>query len=405
MHHKNAVIIGAGVAGLASAIRLAVQGYNVQVHERNTYPGGKLNAFEKEGFHFDTGPSLFTQPENIEELFELAGEPIDKYFSYQRLDVACKYFFENGKVVQAFSNPAQFATELHEQLKEEPARLTRYLHSADKLYRNIGKIFLDHSLHKRRTWFNGRVVKALATVRTNYLFGSLHKHNRRNFLTPEATQIFDRFATYNGSDPFRAPAMLSMIPHLEHNQGTYYPRGGMISITNALFHLAKAKGVQFYFDSPVQRIIHHENRVEGVVIKDTNVPADIVISNADVYFTYKDLLKDQFRVKKVLKQERSSSAIVFYWGVNKTFPELQLHNIFFSADYKSEFDNIFRSKTLFDDPTVYVNITAKSESTQAPADKENWFVMVNAPANYGQDWNQLKQDLRLAVIKKLNRML
>src|SRR5437868_2995814 len=94
----------------------------------------------------------------------------------------------------------------------------------------------------------------------------------RNFLTPEATQIFDRFATYNGSDPFRAPAMLSMIPHLEHNQGTYYPRGGMISITNALFHLAKAKGVQFYFDSPVQRIIHHENRVEGVVIKDTNVP-------------------------------------------------------------------------------------------------------------------------------------
>ena len=97
MHHKNAVIIGAGVAGLASAIRLAVQGYNVQVHERNTYPGGKLNAFEKEGFHFDTGPSLFTQPENIEELFELAGEPIDKYFSYQRLDVACKYFFENGK--------------------------------------------------------------------------------------------------------------------------------------------------------------------------------------------------------------------------------------------------------------------------------------------------------------------
>ena len=106
MQNKKAIIIGSGVAGLAAAIRLSVQGFNVSVYEKNDHPGGKMHAFKKDGFCFDAGPSLFTQPQNIEELFKLAGEPIEKYFSYQPVDIACKYFFENGKTVQAFTNAA-----------------------------------------------------------------------------------------------------------------------------------------------------------------------------------------------------------------------------------------------------------------------------------------------------------
>lgn len=405
MKSKSAIIIGSGVAGMATAIRLAVQGYKVKVYEKNTSPGGKLSAFEKDGYLFDAGPSLFTEPQNIEELFELAGESIEDYFLYESVEIACTYFYENGKTIKAYTNAALFAEELREKVSEDPKHIIKYLKRSEKAYNNIGIVFLGHSLQKRKTWFNKRVIKALLTLRFSYLFQTLNKHNQSQFSVPETVQLFNRFATYNGSDPYKAPGMLSLIPNLEHNQGTFYPMGGMISIADALYRLAIAKGVQFYFNTPVQRIIHHEGKICGVVANDENISADIVVSNADVLYTYKYMLNDPPRAKKILKHERSSSAIVFFWGVKRTFPQLQLHNIFFSADYKNEFDNIFNKKNLSTDPTVYVNITSKMEPAAAPGNCENWFVMVNAPANTGQDWDKLKKELRLNIISKLNRML
>ena len=405
MQNKKAIIIGSGVAGLAVAIRLRLQGFDVAVYEKNNYPGGKLHAFKKDGFCFDAGPSLFTQPQNIEELFSLAGDPIENYFFYQPVAVACKYFYENGKTVQAFADTKAFAEELQQQLNEKPEAVTDYLQQSEKLYGKIGTIFLNHSLHKTKTWLHKRVFKALAVVKFAHLFKSLHQYNKNYFSSPEAIQLFNRFATYNGSNPYKAPGMLSLIPHLEMNQGAFYPKGGMISITNALYNLAKDKGVQFYFNSPVQRIIHTEGKARGVVVNNENIEADIIVSNGDVYFTYKNLLNNPAKAKDILKQERSSSAVIFYWGINKIFPQLQLHNIFFSSDYKKEFDNIFIHKKNFGDPTVYINITSKMEKTMAPAGNENWFVMVNVPANIGQDWEAAKQQLKESVIKKLSHML
>ena len=179
----------------------------------------------------------------------------------------------------------------------------------------------------------------------------------------------------------------------------------MISITNALYKLAIKKGVRFFFNSPVQEIIQHDAVAKGVVVSNENIIADIVVSNVDVYFTYKNLLSNNNKAKKILRQERSSSAIIFYWGINKSFPQLQLHNIFFSKEYKTEFDTIFTHKKISSDPTVYINITSKIESSMCPEGKENWFVMVNVPANTGQNWNQLKVNLRSDILSKLSRML
>lgn len=405
MHSKKAIIIGSGVGGMATAIRLAVQGFAVAVYDKNNVPGGKLSSFEKDGFKFDAGPSLFTQPENIEELFELAGESIKDYFTYTPVDIACKYFYENGKIVTAYTNTKLFVEELHNQLGEPAEKVSAYLEQSKKVYENIGTVFLNNSLHKRNTWLNKRIIKAIKTLRFTYLFKTLNEHNSKVFSSKETVQLFNRFATYNGSNPYKAPAMLSLIPHLEQNQGTFYPKGGMISITNALYALAKKVGVQFYFGLAVQRIIEVESIVKGVVVNDKNILADVVVSNADVYFTYKNLLADTIKATKVLKQERSSSAVIFYWGINKSFAQLQLHNIFFSENYKREFDDIFNTKSLSADPTVYINITAKMEGNQSPEGKENWFVMVNAPANTGQDWAQLKVTLRNNVLHKLSRML
>jgi phytoene desaturase len=405
MTAQKAIIIGSGVAGLAAAIRLAVEGMQVSVYERNASPGGKISHFEKEGFRFDAGPSLFTQPQNIEALFALAGEPIGEYFTYRPVDMSCKYFYGNGKVINAYADKTKFAAELETKAGEKKGALEKYLGRSAKLYNHIGAVFLDHSLHKTSTWLHPRIIRALRSVRLPYLFSSLAAYNKNNFTSDEAIQLFNRYATYNGSDPYQAPGMLSLIPHLEQNEGTFYPDGGMISIAHALYRLAVKKGVQFYFNTPVERIIHTEGKIHGVVAGNSNVPATVVVSNADVYFTFKELLGHQAKAKKLLKQERSSSALIFYWGINRAEPRLGLHNIFFTNDYRHEFDCIFKKGQLSRDPTIYINITSKMEHGHAPAGKENWFVMINAPGNTGQDWEKLKRQARQNIIEKLNRML
>ncbi|NCI45398.1 1-hydroxycarotenoid 3,4-desaturase CrtD [Sediminibacterium soli] len=405
-HSPRAVIIGAGIAGIASAIRLVMQGMAVTVFEKNDHPGGKIHAFERNGYHFDAGPSLFTMPENIEELFALAGEPIQDYFRYEKLPVTCRYVYEDGSVINAYADKERLAAEIAEKTGESPQALASYLEASASIFQHIGDIFINHSLHKRSTLLKAPVAKALLKTKWSYLFHSLDRYNRHAFRHPALVQLFNRFATYNGSDPYRAPGMLGLIPHLEFNSGVYYPRGGMVSIATALHQLALRKGVQFHFGTPVQRIICHERKARGVVVNNENIMCDLVVSNLDVYFTYGRLLNDGLMAQKLLRQERSSSALIFYWGINRSFPELQLHNIFFSGDYAKEFRHIFGLQQPYADPTVYVNITAKQEpGVQAPGGRENWFVMVNAPANRGQNWPVFRQQYRASVIGKLNRLL
>lgn len=402
MPEKKIIVIGSGIAGLAIATRLAVKGFSVEVYEKNAVAGGKLSMLEKDGYRFDLGPSLFTQPHLIEELFTAAGEDISAYFSYKSVPVACQYFFANGKRLTAYSSPKLFEKELREVLLEGDNKLGKYLSASRNVYKKIASVFLNFSLHKKSTWLHARTIKAISALRPALLLSTLNHYNSKKFTSAEAVQVFNRYATYNGSNPFKAPAMLSVIPHLEYNEGTWYPQGGMISIARALYELAVKKGVKFHFNTVVQRIIHREGKVYGVVVNGSNIHADAVVSNADVYFTYKNLLLQPDKAKKVLKQERSSSALIFYWGITKKFEELQLHNIFFSGDYKKEFEYIFDKKQLQPDPTVYVNITSKEEDYHAPKGCENWFVMINVAANTGQDWEAIKNKARELVIKKIN---
>ena len=405
-HAKKAIVVGAGIAGMAASIRLAVQGYEVDLFEKNDYPGGKLSQFSIDGYLFDAGPSLFTQPDNLKALFDLAGESMKDYFQYQSMPISFKYFYEDGTIVNAYTDNGKLAAEMEEKLGESPSKVLDYLNDSKHLYEHIASIFLNHSLHKKATLFQSKVFKAIKTLKWKYLFRSMHQVNGGYFSNPKTVQLFNRYATYNGSNPYKAPGMLSLIPHLELNEGTFYPKGGMISITNALYQLALKKGVRFHFNAPVQRIIQQDRLVRGVVVEGQNIFANLVVSNMDVFFTYQKLLGDARMANQVLKQERSSSAFIFYWGIKSEFPQLELHNIFFSTDYAAEFKAIFQTGSMYTDPTVYVNITSKCEpGLQAPNGKENWFVMVNCPANKGQDWKALQQKARAAVIAKLNRIL
>jgi phytoene desaturase len=284
-------------------------------------------------------------------------------------------------------------------------QLQDYLARAEKKYNRTVSIFLEQSLHKWRTYLNKATLEGIFHLFSYELDTTLHKVNTRRLKEPHLVQFYDRFATYNGSNPYQTPGMMTLIQHLEQHYGTFVPEKGMVEITNSLIALAERKGVQFHYKSAVDEIIVEGKTAVGIQTNGTTHNADVVVSNMDVVPTYRHLMPDQQAPEKSLRQERSSSAVIFYWGINRSFPELDLHNIFFSEDYKAEFDGLFTDKTLADDPTVYVNITAKDVQGDAPVGKENWFVMINAPHDVGQDWGALSQELRRRVLDKLNRNL
>lgn len=398
-------IIGAGVGGLASAIRFANAGHQVSIFEANSHPGGKINNLSLGEFRWDMGPSVFTAPQYIEDLYKLCGKDFSE-FKFKRLDNTFNYFFNDGV---RFSIPADKKAMLdvfENELGEDREIVEKYLQKARINYKRISPLFIEKSLHRFQHLFTCDLLKALARLPKYKLNSTMDKENNSTFKNDKTVQLFNRYATYNGSSPFKSPAMLNMIQHLELNEGVFLPEKGMVQIAQSLYNLAIDQGATFYFNEKVNSIETGNNTVKGIKTDQRSEDFDVVVSNMDVVFTYEKLLSNTTpKPKRTLNQERSSSAIVFYWGINGSFPELDVHNMFFSSDYKNEFKQIFESKTLSNDPSIYVHITSKEKTEDAPKGKENWFVMVNTPINEGQDWKTIVQKTRLNLIQKLNKQL
>ncbi|WP_143959527.1 1-hydroxycarotenoid 3,4-desaturase CrtD [Litoribacter populi] len=402
---KKTIVIGSGIAGLAAAIRLQTKGYQVTVFEANSHPGGKLSEFHLGGYRFDFGPSLFTLPEEVDELFRITGRDPKDHFEYVRLPVNCHYFWEDGQKLHAHSNTSQFAEEVETKLGEPASLVKEKLKHSAYLYDRLAPLFMHRSLHKASTWANTDALKSYLQLNKLGLFDTMHGANAKQFKNPKLIQLFNRYATYNGSNPYQTPATLNIIPHLEFNRGAYFPKKGMYDITASLFKLASEIGVEFKFNSKVEEVLVKEGKAVGVKVGGDAYFADIVVNNMDMVNAYKTILKDQKQPKKLLNQPKSSSALIFYWGIKQHFPELNLHNILFSQDYKEEFNHIFNRKTISEDPTVYINITSVYKQDDAPKDSMNWFTMINVPNNQGQDWDSLILEARKNIIKKINRTL
>ena len=402
---KSAIIIGAGIGGIATSIRLANKGYQVQVFESTEKPGGKLNEFKLGDYRFDFGPSLFTLPDLVLELFEISGKNYKDYFEFQKMDLACQYFWEDKVRLKAWSDQEKFAKEAGKVLGINEKNLKKYLKSNERIYKLTSPLFLERSLHSIKGLFSIASLKAGLNFHRMNIFTSMSRVNKRKLKNPKLVQLFNRMATYNGSSPYKAPGILNIISSLEHGSGVYFPEGGMYSITKSLVRLAEELGVKFCYNEKVTEILHKEKSIKGVKTSRNEYFSDIVVSNSDIVPTYRYLLPKIREPKRIFESERSSSAIVFYWGIDQKFDELELHNIFFSDHYETEFDHLFNKKEMFADPTVYVHVSTKAEPKDAPVGKETWFVMVNAPANYGQDWDNMISSTRENVLKKLERNL
>lgn len=405
MKNKTAFIIGSGIAGIAASIRLRLKGYRVTVFEANSYPGGKLTERRKHGYRWDAGPSLFTMPHYVDELFELAGKNPRDHFNYIKTDESCRYFWDDHTQLIAWDEQEKFAQEAAQSLQTDKKSVIDRLQSSAFMYETAGRIFLEKPLNRASTWLSKDVGKALTRLHKLAVFRSMHADNKRMLQHPKLVQLFDRYATYNGSDPYRAPGILNIIPHLEHNIGTYLPVKGMHAITESLVSLARELGVDFHFNESVEKILVHNKKACGVRTKTKSYNADLVVSNMDITPTYRKLLKGEKAPERTLKQERSSSALIFYWGVKKVYTRLGPHNIFFSSDYKQEFKELFKGEVPGSDPTVYVHITARNIPSDAPPGYENWFVMLNVPGHKDQDWKALIPQYRKKIIDKINPIL
>jgi phytoene desaturase len=395
---KTVAIVGAGIGGLSAAIRLAHKGYHVSIFEQLNRPGGKMGELRAEGFRFDTGPSVITMRHVFEQLWCETGRDLCNYVDLLPLDPVTRYFWRDGLVLDATTGEEAMCERIKTFAPQDVDGYRKFMRYAQRLYETISQPFL----YRQQPGLFDLFKLPLADAFNIDAMRTIHQAVRAHFTDPHLIQLFDRFATYNGSSPYRAPATLNVIAHVEMAQGAWYPRGGVFSLAKAFERLAIELGVELHYESPAAEICVNRNRVQGVRLVDgQTINADAVIANADVTWTYEQLLPKSLRPKGIIqKLEPSCSGFAMMLGVPNQSDATAHHNIFFSDNYPQEFDDIFKRKLPPTDPTIYLCITSKTDVEDAPPNHENWFVLTNAPylsenfdwrANETEYANQIKQ--------------
>ncbi len=400
---KPVVVIGAGIGGLATAIRLAAAGEQVTVLEQNAGVGGKMGQIEAGGFRWDTGPSVITMRHVLEDLFEAAGRHLNDYLTLLPVEPLTRYFYPDGTMLDVTRNLPEMMAQIAALDERDAEGYLEYLAYAARIHRITGPVFIYDQPPTWRSFFKVSPFDALKVDGLRTMQQSIHSFVR----SPHLRQLLGRFATYVGASPYQAPATLNVIAHVELTGGVWYPQGGIYAIANALNRLAGELGVDIRTNCGVARIDVKNGAATSVILADgTEILAKAVVANVDVATVYEKLLANDVvkpnRLKKLTAVESSCSGFILLLGVDKTHPHLAHHNIFFSSDYAREFDEIFQKGVPPSEPTIYVAITSKTDANHAPDGCENWFVLVNAPPlgpNF--DWTTQSESYRDVVLNYL----
>lgn len=438
MRHIDTAVIGAGFAGLAAAMDLKSAGLDVEVFEKREEPGGKAYSFTLGEYRFDAGPSLFTLASYFEDLFRHSGADFREYVNIIPLDPITKYFFADGSRMNSRPMPG-FLDEVEALAPADTAGMEKYMAHVRRIYEISEDLFLRNPLSHWKKGGPVKAVKNLALLTGIDVFRTMHQANASFVKDRRLVQLLNRFATYNGSSPYKAPAALNCIAWVEHGKECYALRDGIASIPKAMERRLKEMGGSIHYSSELTGIENapgnlrsddsrdekfrsddsrtgkfHSNslRAGGPYILNfadgSRISAHRIVSDVDVLHWYEDIVRtpDLKSARRYRREPSSSSAVVFFWGVEHSFDRLGLHNIFFSGDYKQEFDEIHAKSKLPEDPTVYVNIGSKFTPEDAPPGGENWFVMVNAPYHtQGREWQAEVHQLKQRVLGRLSREL
>ena len=406
MERKRVAVIGGGLGALSGAICLAQLGFSVQLFEKNPKIGGKVNEVVLRDYRFDTGASLLTMPFVIDDLFGFAGFNRSDYLDFIPIDPICRYFFADGSVMDASADKAKMKAAIKQLSLSDAEAYEKFLKYAERIHTLTAEIFMFTPIHEFKKLMKLRYLPTLFKLHQIDPFRTVHQSVSRFFSDPRLIQLFDRYATYNGSDPFQAPATLNIIPYVEYGLGGYYIKGGIYRLVNALEMIARERGVQIHTSVRVEKICQDNKRVDGIRANRQKIRADYVLCGSDAVTAHNELIDvPPNHREKFNRLEPSLSGMVFLWGVKGNHPKLAHHNIIFSNDYDAEFRQIFKHRQVPDDPTIYIAITSKTDAVDAPGDGENWFVLLNMPyLAPGQMWEKEKTRMRNFVLDKLRQI-
>lgn len=394
------VVVGGGIGGMAAALRLRAAGHEVTIVEQRTELGGKLAELRRDGYAFSIGPSLLTWPEVLDELVAVAGERLADLVDLVPLEPVARYRFADGAGFDARTSAEETAAEVDAMAPGEGAAWLRHLAWAKDCWRaSLGSFFagpIDRlSDFAAGTGQPGDAFK-VDPLRT------LAGRARRSFADPRLRMYAARYATYSGSDPFRAPAALGCTPYLEHAHGAWYVRGGLVRLRDALAGLLRSTGVEIRTGTRVRRIDVTDGRVRAIRVEGgERVAADVVVCDVDAERLYGSLLPTPSMHRRVRRLGRSSSGFLVLAGVRGRTQGLAHHNVLFSSDYRREFADIFRHGRPPTEPTIYLGCSAVTEPSQAPADHENWVLLVNVPSSDPATWPVTAEDYRDQVLDRL----
>lgn len=407
---KSAIIIGGGLGGLATALRLAARGWRVTVCEQGATFGGKMNVWERAGFRFDTGPSLITMPWVFEELYEAAGATLSEHLELTPVNPLADYVFAEGTRFTYSTSLPEWLSIVRDIEPCDVDGFFRFMRLGARLFALSQETFLRRPPTSPPDM---RALKALRHLPLRHAWGNYHRTVAACFRHPLLRQLYDRYPTYVGSSPYKAPATLAVIPYIEFAFGGWHVRGGLYRLVESFVALARGLGVSLMTNARVERIEHSGGSVRAVRLRDgARLEADVIVMNGDASTTRALLEGEEARPSSATARgqaarrnpdanERSLSGFVLLLGLRRKLPRLAHHTVYFSQDYAAEFAQLFGERQFPDDPTVYVCAPSRADASLAPAHGETLFIMANAPAVAGA-WSDMHiESARARVFERL----
>lgn len=398
----SVLVVGAGIGGITTAARLAQHGYQVTVVEKCERAGGRCDYLLKDGHHFDTGPTLFVMPQIFAQAFADLGERMEDHLDLRRVDPTYHVHFGDGSTLFLTSDLNAMQAQLE---AIEPGSFGGFLR-----YLNEGRLHYKlafPNLAER----NFCSLPEFCSLKNLLLFFRLklltsHYDNMGNYFSDRRLKAAFTFQDmYMSLSPYEAPAMYSLLQYTELADGMWFPMGGMYRIVEALTGIAKRSGVRFMYNAPVEQINVDGRQATGVTLADgRQMQADIVVANADLPYVYRCLLPDDGMAKRLESKRYTCSTMMFYWGVDKQYPQFGPHNLFLADNYRQSLDRILKDLTLPDEPTFYMHTPARVDPSLAPEGQDTLVVVV--PVGHindaaPQDWSATQKRARQLVLQRL----